>query len=311
MKKTPDSLDDLGRFSEPALLILISLADGPKHGYAMTQDIERVSGQRLGPGHAVRRDHAARGAQVDRAAAGRRSPAAVPADRRRPEGAARAARQPARDDARRRRRGSRMRERLARRIVRVASARLARAVRAGDARAARGVVSAVADDRRLARGCASEWVRSSRIVRDLLAIVLAIACVGAAKLVASSIWGARDGAAGRASLVHGICGVLAVRLSSKRCPAERGKTSCRFVKDVRIRRDLLVLGRACACCLSSSFVLDTLSRGASRTSLPSYWDLRGWIDLDTVMMIGVFGHAVGSRASRRRDSDPIASCVGA
>jgi DNA-binding PadR family transcriptional regulator len=50
MKKPPDSLADLGRFSEPALLILISLADGPKHGYAMTQDIEAVSGQRLGPG---------------------------------------------------------------------------------------------------------------------------------------------------------------------------------------------------------------------------------------------------------------------
>ena len=49
MKKTPDSLADLGRFSEPALLILISLADGPKHGYAMTQDIEAVSGQKLGP----------------------------------------------------------------------------------------------------------------------------------------------------------------------------------------------------------------------------------------------------------------------
>ena len=50
MKKPPESLADLGRFSEPALLILISLADGPKHGYAMTQDIEAVSGQRLGPG---------------------------------------------------------------------------------------------------------------------------------------------------------------------------------------------------------------------------------------------------------------------
>ena len=50
MKKAPDSLNDLGRFSEPALLILISLADSPKHGYAMTQDIEAVSGQRLGPG---------------------------------------------------------------------------------------------------------------------------------------------------------------------------------------------------------------------------------------------------------------------
>src|SRR5215468_3201013 len=45
-----DSLADLGRFSEPALYILISLADGPKHGYAMTQDIEALSGQRLGPG---------------------------------------------------------------------------------------------------------------------------------------------------------------------------------------------------------------------------------------------------------------------
>jgi DNA-binding PadR family transcriptional regulator len=50
MKKSHESLADLGRFSEPALLILISLADGPKHGYAMTQDIEAVSGQRLGPG---------------------------------------------------------------------------------------------------------------------------------------------------------------------------------------------------------------------------------------------------------------------
>jgi DNA-binding PadR family transcriptional regulator len=50
MKKAPDSLADLGRFSEPALLILISLANGPKHGYAMTQDIELVSGQKLGPG---------------------------------------------------------------------------------------------------------------------------------------------------------------------------------------------------------------------------------------------------------------------
>jgi DNA-binding PadR family transcriptional regulator len=43
-------LDDLGRFSEPALLILVSVAEGPKHGYAMTEDIETVSGVRLGPG---------------------------------------------------------------------------------------------------------------------------------------------------------------------------------------------------------------------------------------------------------------------
>ena len=50
MKKHDDELLDLGRFSEPALFILISLADGPKHGYAMTEDIAGITGQRLGPG---------------------------------------------------------------------------------------------------------------------------------------------------------------------------------------------------------------------------------------------------------------------
>jgi DNA-binding PadR family transcriptional regulator len=49
-KKREDLLASLGRFSEPALCILISLADSPKHGYAMTLDIEAVSGQKLGPG---------------------------------------------------------------------------------------------------------------------------------------------------------------------------------------------------------------------------------------------------------------------
>ena len=44
------SLQDLGRFSEPALRVMISLAEGPKHGYAMAQDIEQISGQKLGPG---------------------------------------------------------------------------------------------------------------------------------------------------------------------------------------------------------------------------------------------------------------------
>ena len=38
-----------GRFSEPALLILVSLSDGPKHGYAMVEDIESFTGARLGP----------------------------------------------------------------------------------------------------------------------------------------------------------------------------------------------------------------------------------------------------------------------
>jgi DNA-binding PadR family transcriptional regulator len=50
MSRQDDLLAALGRFSEPALYILISLADGPKHGYAMTQDIEAVAGQKLGPG---------------------------------------------------------------------------------------------------------------------------------------------------------------------------------------------------------------------------------------------------------------------
>jgi DNA-binding PadR family transcriptional regulator len=45
-----DGLSALGRFSEPALLILVSLADGPKHGYAMVDDIQSVAGVQLGPG---------------------------------------------------------------------------------------------------------------------------------------------------------------------------------------------------------------------------------------------------------------------
>ena len=43
-------LDDFGRFSEPALLILISLAEGPRHGYSMTEDIASIADVRLGPG---------------------------------------------------------------------------------------------------------------------------------------------------------------------------------------------------------------------------------------------------------------------
>lgn len=41
---------DLKRFSDPALLIMASLAGGPKHGYAMMEDIEKLAGVRLGPG---------------------------------------------------------------------------------------------------------------------------------------------------------------------------------------------------------------------------------------------------------------------
>ncbi len=40
----------LARFGEPGLLILTALLDGPKHGYAITADVESTSGVRLGPG---------------------------------------------------------------------------------------------------------------------------------------------------------------------------------------------------------------------------------------------------------------------
>lgn len=42
--------DELGRWAEPALLVLASLADGAKHGYAITQDIAAEVGVTLGPG---------------------------------------------------------------------------------------------------------------------------------------------------------------------------------------------------------------------------------------------------------------------
>jgi DNA-binding PadR family transcriptional regulator len=44
------ALETLGRSSGPASLILSSLADGPKHGYALTKDIESFAGVRLAPG---------------------------------------------------------------------------------------------------------------------------------------------------------------------------------------------------------------------------------------------------------------------
>lgn len=43
-------MDDLGRFSDPSLLILSSLASGPKHGYAIMEDIQAFAGPKLEPG---------------------------------------------------------------------------------------------------------------------------------------------------------------------------------------------------------------------------------------------------------------------
>jgi DNA-binding PadR family transcriptional regulator len=43
-------LGGFGRYAGPATLILSSLAEGPKHGYALTKDIETFAGVHLAPG---------------------------------------------------------------------------------------------------------------------------------------------------------------------------------------------------------------------------------------------------------------------
>jgi DNA-binding PadR family transcriptional regulator len=46
----PADLSDLGRFTDVSLLILLSLAGEPRHGYAMIEDIARFSGTVFEPG---------------------------------------------------------------------------------------------------------------------------------------------------------------------------------------------------------------------------------------------------------------------
>lgn len=41
---------EAGRSNDPPVLILTSLASGPKHGYALLRDIEAFAGVTLGPG---------------------------------------------------------------------------------------------------------------------------------------------------------------------------------------------------------------------------------------------------------------------
>lgn len=43
-------INELGRFAEPSLYILVSLSAGSKHGYAIMADVEEISGSPLGPG---------------------------------------------------------------------------------------------------------------------------------------------------------------------------------------------------------------------------------------------------------------------
>jgi DNA-binding PadR family transcriptional regulator len=45
-----DNRYELGRFAEPAMLVLVSLSGGPKHGYAIMTDVEEFSGVGIGPG---------------------------------------------------------------------------------------------------------------------------------------------------------------------------------------------------------------------------------------------------------------------
>jgi len=44
------NINDLDHFSNPSLLILVSLAGAEKHGYAMIEDIQAMTGVRLGAG---------------------------------------------------------------------------------------------------------------------------------------------------------------------------------------------------------------------------------------------------------------------
>jgi DNA-binding PadR family transcriptional regulator len=47
---TDEGFSGFGRYAGPATLVLASLAEGPKHGYALTKDIEDFASVRLAPG---------------------------------------------------------------------------------------------------------------------------------------------------------------------------------------------------------------------------------------------------------------------
>ena len=72
--------------SDPTLLVLASLAEGDKHGYAMMEDIERFAGVRLGPGTlygAITRLEKRRWIRATKSADDRRQPYSLTADGRR------------------------------------------------------------------------------------------------------------------------------------------------------------------------------------------------------------------------------------
>ena len=49
-EQAPGIETNVGHYSDPPLLVLASLASGPKHGHAMIEDIASLCGTRLGPG---------------------------------------------------------------------------------------------------------------------------------------------------------------------------------------------------------------------------------------------------------------------
>ena len=46
----PELLVGFGRFAEPSLAILLTLSEGPKHGYAIMAAARELTGEPLGPG---------------------------------------------------------------------------------------------------------------------------------------------------------------------------------------------------------------------------------------------------------------------
>jgi DNA-binding PadR family transcriptional regulator len=69
-------VDQLDRWADPPLLVLASLADGPRHGYAIIQDVAQTMGVRLSAGtlYAVISRLEARGLIEPLRPAGRRRP---------------------------------------------------------------------------------------------------------------------------------------------------------------------------------------------------------------------------------------------
>ncbi len=44
------AMSDLGPFTEPSHFILVWLSECPKHGHAITTDVEAMTGKPMGPG---------------------------------------------------------------------------------------------------------------------------------------------------------------------------------------------------------------------------------------------------------------------